>query len=426
MTDDPSSAPTTLPEWHIRVPAADEVRGFMAPLRDAYAEPFSDPEVESWLQVIEPDRWLGVVEGSASDAVLGAASANSVHLTVPGGELPAAAVTGVGTRPDRRRQGILSALMRRQLDDVRERGEPLAILWASEAAIYPRFGYGLAVMDGYFEVATGRTAFGRDWPREGRVRLLGEAESAEQIPPVYEVMRRITPGAITRTDTWWRSGTLADPEFSRQGASHKYRLLFEAEGVAEGYAIYRIRDDWDHRGPKSVLEVRESVATTPRALRELWRFLFDVDLVRTVKAFRQPVPNALQLLLAEPRALGLVANDGLWVRLVDLPAALAGRRYATPGTLVLEVRDAFCPWNAGRWRLHAEGDPWLAAADVEPTDEAPDLALDTTDLAAIYLGGVRPTELADAGRIEELAPGTVARATAMFAADRTPHCVMMF
>ena len=214
-------------------------------------------------------------------------------------------------------------------------------------------------------------------------------------------MRAVTPGAISRTEAWWQTGPIGDPEYSRRGASHKYRVVYEADGHAEGYAVYRIKDDWDHRGPKSVLEVKEAVTTTPRALRGLWRYLFEVDLVRTVKAFRVPVPDPLQHILLEPRALGLVVNDGLWVRLVDLPAALAGRRYATTDSLVLEVSDGFCPWNAGRWRMETAGEPWEAQARVERTEDEPDLVLDTTDLAAIYLGGIRPTELAVAGRIEE-------------------------
>jgi predicted acetyltransferase len=145
-----------------------------------------------------------------------------------------------------------------------------------------------------------------------------------------------------------------------------------------------------------------------------------------VKADRVPVPTPLQQILAEPRALGLIAGDGLWVRLVDLPAALAGRRYATTDSLILEVADDFCPWNAGRWQVTTIGEPWAAVAQVERTEGAPDLVLDTADLAAIYLGGIRPTELAAAGRIDERTPGALRRADVLFASDRTPWCVSMF
>ena len=413
-------------DWHIRVPAPDELQAYMSPIQLAFAEDPSQAEIDDWLKVVEADRWLGAFEDAASQQVAGCASAHSVRLTVPGGQVAAAAVTGVGVRPDYRRRGILRALMRRQLADVHERGEPVAALWASEGAIYQRFGYGLAAMDGHFEVAVERTAYARPRPSEGRVRIVSEEEAADLIPPVYEAMRAQTPGALSRSEAWWRSGVLADPEYSRRGSSRKFRAVYEADGVAEGYAIYRVKEDWDHRGPRNVLEVREAVTTSARALRELWRYLFEVDLVRTVKAGRVPVPAPLQHLLAEPRALGLVVNDGLWIRLVDLPAALEARRWGCADSMVLEVADDFCPWNAGRWRVHTRGDRGAAVAEVSRADDAPDLVLATADLAAVYLGGIRPADLAAAGRIDELTPGAVDRATVMFSAQRTPWCVMMF
>lgn len=413
-------------DWHVRVAGPDDIRTFMEPLASAFAEDWTEPEIADWLAVLEVDRFIGAFEMPTSTTALGSAAAYSVRLTVPGGDVGAAAVTAVGVRPDYHRRGILRSLMRQQLDDVRARGEPVAILWASEGAIYQRFGYGLAVVDGYFEVSTLRTAYADPRPPEGRVRLLDEPDAMALLPGIFETMRAATPGAISRTEAWWRTGPIGDQPYSRKGSSPKFRAVYEADGVAEGYAIYRIKDDWDHRGPKSVLEVREAVTTTPRALRELWRFLFEVDLVRTVKAFRQSVPNPLQHILLEPRALGLVVNDGLWVRIVDLPAALEGRRYGTADTLVLEVSDAFCPWNAGTWRVETAGEPWSARARVARSDAPPDLALSSTDLGALYLGGTRPSDLALAGRIEERTRGALRRADALFAAARSPWCMVMF
>jgi predicted acetyltransferase len=212
----------------------------------------------------------------------------------------------------------------------------------------------------------------------------------------------------------------------RRGAGPKFRYLYEVDGTAEGYALYRPKGEWDDRGPKGQLQVIEAVALTPRAVRAVWTFLFGIDLMRTISAERQPVPHPLQLALADPRALGLGAGDGIWVRLVDLPAALAARRYWSAGELVLEVADAFCPWNAGRWRLAARGEPGEAAARIERTDAAPDLALDVADLAAAYLGTFRFSELARAGRAVEVVPGALARADALFASDRAPWCMTMF
>ncbi len=413
-------------EWDLRVPTAAELKAFMVPTGLAFAEATSGPEVDDWARMVEPERWLGAFESPEATEPVGAAAALSRRLTVPGSEIAVAAITAVGVRPDHTRRGALTALMRRQLDDVRAAGEPVAILWASEGAIYQRYGYGLATLDGGFEAATARTAFAREAEPEGRVRFVTEAESQTLFPPVYEVMRTATPGAITRPREWWDIGILADPEYSREGMSQKFRVVYEAEDKAEGYATYRVKGDWDFLGPKAVMQVRDVVAVTPRAQRAIWRYLFDVDLVKTVKAYHLAVPNPLQHLLAEPRALGFGVADGLWARLVDLPGALRARRYSTADTLVLEVSDAFCPWNEGRWRISTGGEPAATEAVVEEATDDPDLALDTTVLAAAYLGGSRLPDLAAVGRVEERRPGALARAHALFSTGREPWCNTMF
>jgi len=409
--------------YPIRTATPDDLRAFAAPLMVAFGDELTDTQFDDWRHTLEPERLIAAFD---SDTPIATAGAYTFRMTVPGGEVPTAGVTLVGVEPGHRRRGVLRALMRNQLDDVRARGEPVAILWASEAAIYQRFGYGLGTLSGSFEIERGRTAWLRPADLEGRMRLVDVEEAIRTIPPVYERMRAVTPGALSRTEEWWRWGPLHDAEYMRRGAGPKFRYLYEVDGTAEGYAIYRPKGDWDDRGPKGQLQVVEAVGLTPRAVRAVWTFLFGVDLMRTISAERQPVPHPLQLALADPRALGLVAGDGIWVRLVDVPAALAPRRYGAAGELVLDVTDAFCPWNAGRWRLTASGKPGEAAATVGETDAPADLALDVADLGAAYLGGVRPSELARAGRIDELVPGALRRADALFAADRAPWCATMF
>ena len=412
-------------DWHIRTPTADQLPEFAQPVQMAFGGGLSEAELNDWLKLAEPERWLGAVE-PGSDVVAGVASVFSMQLTVPSGEVPAAAVTGVGVRPDQRRRGILRALMTRQLHDIHERGEPAAVLWASEGSIYQRFGYGLSTLDGALDIDTRHTAFVRDVPNEGRVRILDEQEAATLLPQVYETMREVTPGALSRSERWWKEAVLPDPEYWRRGAGPRFRVVYEADGRPEGYALYRVRDEWDERGSKAVLEITEALTTTARSVLVLWRYLFDVDLVRTVKAWRVPLPTPLQHVLAEPRAMGLLVKDGLWTRLVDLPAALAARRYGTADSLALEVTDVLCPWNAGTWLIATEGSAGEAVATVASAGAPADLALDVADLGAIYLGGIRPGELAAVGRIEERTPGTVRRLTAMFASDVTPWCSTMF
>jgi predicted acetyltransferase len=409
--------------YPIRTATPHDLRAFAAPLLVAFGDELTDTQFEDWRHTLEPDRLIAAFDG---DVPVATAGAYTFRMTVPGGDVATAGVTLVGVEPGHRRRGILRALMRHQLDDVRERGEPVAILWASEAAIYQRFGYGLGTLSGSFEIDRGRTAWLRPAEPEGRMRLVDVDEAMRTFPAVYERMRGVTPGALSRTEEWWRWGPLHDAEYMRRGAGPKFRYLYEVDGAAEGYAIYRPKGDWDNRGPKGQVFVVETVALTPRALRGVWSFLFGVDLMVSISAERQPVPHPLQLALADPRAMGLVAGDGIWVRLVDLPAALAARRYGTAGELVLDVTDAFCPWNAGRWRLAASGDPGAATPTVERSDAPADLALDVAELGAAYLGGVRLSELARAGRVDELVPGALRRADALFGSDRAPWCVTMF
>jgi len=409
--------------YPIRTATPDTIQSFIDPVMRAFGEEVSDAEFEHWRATTEPDRVIAAFDGAAP---VGSAAAYTFRLTVPGGEVAAAGVTAVGVDPAYRRQGVLRSLMRRQLDDVRQRGEPVAILWASESVIYQRFGYGMGTVAATFEVDRGRTGWLRPGESEGRLRPLDEAQALAALPAIYDRVRVGTPGAVTRSDAWWRDHILRDDKDNRRGAGPLLKYLYEVDGAAEGYALYRIKDDWDDRGPRSQLLVMELMAATSRAERALWTFLFSVDLVRSIRWWRATSPHPLLLALADPRALGLVARDGIWLRLVDLPAALAARRYATADALVVEVTDAFCPWNAGRWRIETAGEPGEAAAVATRTEAPAELVADIADLAAVYLGAFRPSDLAHADRVRELAPGALRRADAMFAVDRAPHCATMF
>jgi len=437
MTETTPPEPASDDGIELRTPTPETLRRSLSPLERAFAFEWTDAAWEVHVRTLEVDRILAAYEG---DDPVGAAGAYTFRLTVPGGEVGAAGVTLVGVSPSHHRRGILRRLMRRQLDDVHDRGEPVAVLWASEGAIYRRFGYGLATLCGTFEVDRTRTVFARAIPPEGRIRMVEGDEAIRLLPVAYDRVRAATPGNLTRTEDWWRWDIVHDAEFRRQGASQKFFGLYEVGGEPEGYAVYRVREAWDERGPKSELLVREVIAATPRAERDIWRWLFDIDLVGRIHADRVPVPPPLFHLLAEPRRLGLTVLDGLWLRIVDLPAALAGRRNASAGDLVFDVSDEFCPWNAGRWRIEGAGDDGSGAAgDADPgtasatrvarvarTDAPADLALDAADLGSVYLGGVPFRDLAAAGRISELHPGAIRRADAMFAVDRTPWCATMF
>ncbi len=192
--------------------------------------------------------------------------------------------------------------------------------------------------------------------------------------------------------------------------------------MADGYARYRLHADWDERGPKAAIDISEAIATSPVAERELWGYLFAVDLTGTARAHNVPVDTPLRHWLTDPRALGLTVSDALWLRLVDLPAALAGRSYASADRLVLEVDDPFCDWNTGRWLLDAAGDD----ARVTRTELDPDLELKVNELGSAYLGGTSFAELAIAERVTARSPDAVGRADALFRTLIAPWAPGMF
>ena len=377
--------------------------------------PPEDPQLERMAAVLEPERVHAAWENGRA---VGGAGAHSFELTVPGGRfVPAAGVTVVGVLPTHRRRGIMRDLMRAQLDDVHERGEPVAYLWASEDMIYGRFGYGMASMTGEIDLPRERAAFHGGDDREGNFRLLSLDEALEALPPLYDGIRPQFPGMFSRSQEWWRMQRLSDPPERRDGTG-MVRMLVELDGRPAGYALYRHKPTWEGGAHTTPLTVIEALGESARADRAVWRYLLDVDWVARVRAFGLPTDHPLFFLLAEPRRLRFLLSDGLWVRLVDVGAALSARGYAAEGRVVFDVRDAFCPWNEGRWKL--EG------GEAARTEDEPDLALDVTALGSVYLGAYTFAELARAGRVDELRERALAQADGIFRADRQPWCPEVF
>lgn len=378
----------------------------------------TDEELAASHKITEFDRTLAFFDSSE---VVATAGIFSYEMTVPGSALPCGGVTRVSVLSTHRRRGLLTAMMRRQLDDMHERGEPLAALYASEARIYGRFGYGLATYQTALEVTRSHGAFVKPATGAGQISIVNVPRAVAAFGQVWDDARGGQPGMLELDERWIRLH-LADPEANRNGASPHYRVLFESGGKPSGFAIYRIKMEWDAEGPKGELRVEMLVAATDEAYGALWRHVLDVDLIARVSAEMRPVEEPLRFLLADSRQPKTRVEDGIWLRLVDVAAALKGRRYGVEGRLLLQVRDGFCPWNAGQYEL--VGGP--AAAECRRLAGNPDLALDVADLGAVYLGGNRFSTLAAAGRVEEKRPGAIARADAMFASPRAPWCPSHF
>ncbi len=402
----------------IRPVTEDEDAAYYHATERSFGHHFSPEDMELYRSITERDRTLAAFDG---DEIVGTAGAFSLAVTIPGGELPMAGVTAVGVLPSHRRRGILTALMRRQLQDVRDRGEPLAGLWASEGSIYGRFGYGLASLHAELRADRQGATFLVDQPDSGRIALVEKDAALPEMRHVYERMRPTRNGMLSRGDRIWTMN-YADRERWRHGASALFYALHRTGDAVDGFATYRIKSEWTDGIPGGMLEVNEVLAEHPQAYAALWRFLFGVDLIGTVEAWDRPIDDPLMHMLTEPRRLRIRVADAMYLRILDVRAALSSRRYAVDGRLVLDVRDPFGGFGEGRFEL--EGGP--DGATCRATTAAPDLTLGAVDLGAMYLGGASPRALAGAGRVLEERPGALHAAWRLFATDAAPWCPYMF
>src|SRR3954447_12169105 len=394
--------------------SAEELRDALNAISHYFGGENQLEDAERFSQWIEVDRMHAAFDG---EQVVAGAGAFSFRMSVPGGgSVPAGGITVVGVLPTHRRRGVLTSMMRAQLADCRARGDVAAFLWASEATIYGRFGYGLASRMGAMTLARDRTRFVQPFEPRGTVRLVDLEEAARTFPPLYEQLFAQRPGMASRTKAWWETRRLFDDPARRQGGP-KNRALLELDGEPAGYALYTVKQDWQSGFSKGAVTITEVVTPTPEATRELWRWLLDFDWTSEFVADLLPLDHPLFLLLAEPRRMQFTVNDGVWVRLVDVGAALAARAY-NDGEIVLEVEDAFLPENAGRWRVGSSG--------AERTDAAADLLLDVTALGSAYLGGFTFTDLVLGSRARELTDGAAARADALFGTGLAPWNAEIF
>lgn len=405
--------------FEIRGVERARLREWVTAVESASAE---QPTDEAWPYteaLLESERVLGAYDGRQ---IVGGGASFGFELTVPGGQVKAAGVTNVGVMPSHRRQGILRALMGVQLADVRERGESVAALWASEGSIYGRFGYGVGALSGRIDIERDRATFAEPHSPRGTFRLVTAGEALDLFPPVYERLRVTNPGFFSRSRAWWEMDVLPDLVSFRRGAGPKFQFVHERDGEVVGYVLYRAVHEWGDVGSLSILQVQELIAVDPDALRELWQFVFGVDLMHRIRARVGPIDHPLLLMVSEPRRLGMRIVDGLWLRVVDVVAALEARTYEGSGQLVLEVHDSFMAELGGRWQLTIDD----GRARVTPTSASADLILDTRDLSALYLGAFTVAQLARAGRTVEQFAGARAKADALFATTLRPWCPQVF
>ncbi|HEX6341472.1 GNAT family N-acetyltransferase [Umezawaea sp.] len=371
-----------------------------------HSAPAEDDRWEHVKRSYDPGRAFGAFQ---DDEMIGTAQSWPALLAVPGGaEVPAAAVSRVGVRADWTRRGVLSALMRRQFQAFREAGEVVSVLRASEAVIYGRFGYGVASRGRQLKLDRHRVTPAPSAGTGGRIRLVDLDTAVVVAPEVYTRAGLTRPGMTSRWPAWWTMNV----DRALRYDNSRMAVHRGADGD-DGYVVYSVKGGMGDSGSPSVLTVEDLVATTPEVWAELWRFVFRVDVVDQVVGELRPLDEPLEWLVVDRRAVKVTdVEDETWLRLVDVPAALAARGYGSAEPVVLEVRDRYLPDNDGAYRITPDG--------VERTTAAADVSLDVDLLGATYLGDVSFTELAGAGRIDVLDGAAPARADALFATARAP------
>ena len=392
--------------------------------------PVTDDEFESWLRAEsrahsnrldhEPEdlrphfdlsRSLAVFEGSN---IIGGCQAHKLEISIPGGTSAVAGVSNVAVQPTHTRQGLMSRMMRRQMNDIHEWGEPLAVLFASESAIYGRFGYGVGTVHESWQIDRHHNAYARKFESPGRIVFVDPDDAVKVLPDVYRRSTTGRPGVFPKPPHKWEEEAASPdahepmPRVRGRGRGGLFYAAYEVDGSIDGYAIYRSN--------RPTIMVTELMAVTREASAALWRFCFDLDLMSNTEAIKRPIDDPLPWMLLDPRRLQRTVRDGVWIRVVDVAAALERRSYSESGRLTLGVRDNLCDWNNGQFELEGSTE----GASCRATDSPADLTIDVSGLASAYLGTVSFTTLAGAGLADEHTPGALHRGDRMFAVQHQP------
>ncbi len=339
--------------------------------------------------------------------IVGGSHSHLLEMSVPGGVATVAGVSNVAVQPTHTRRGIMTNMMRYQLDGIHERGESIAALFATESVIYGRFGYGVGSIHESWSLERHHNAYARSVDSAGRIVFLDPAEIVDRLPEVFRLGAAGRPAVFQRAMHHWRRESRL-PEHEQGGPGGLFYAAYIEDQRIDGYVMYRSQ--------RPALIVNELMATTPKANAALWRFCFDMDLMERTEAVRRPVDDPMPWLLADPRRLQRSTRDALWVRMVDVAAALQLRRYLTDDCIKLKVQDTFCPWNDATYDL--DGSP--EGVHCRATTAAPDLTVTVASLSSAYTGAASFTTLAQAGLVEEHTPGALLRANRMFAVHLKP------
>lgn len=400
---------------------AERAADFLGIAGWAFVFTIREGDVAAAAQAIPWGRARGVaVEGEASELVAVHASC-PYPLAVPGGTVPASGLCWVGVHQGHRRRGLLSAMIADHFERSLARGEVVSTLFASEPAIYQRFGYGLACPALALGLGRGPTFRAVEGAGDLRVEL-GDAGRDSHAEAVVEVLRReARPGSPVDLSDAMLADVFLDIENWRDGAERKRIAIVHDDQGPAAFATFARRSKWGDGGPEGTTSVHQWAAVSAAATHRLFSVVADLDLTAETTVGNVALDHPLLHLLVDPRGPKPRRNDNLWVRILDVPRALEARGYAADADVTLRVTDALVPANDGSWRVRIDG----GRATVSRAEGAADVELSIQELSAAYLGGVTLAELARAGLVTGGDPA-IAAASRAFRGDVAPVSAINF
>ena len=305
---------------NIRFITADEISQFRAAIEIGFGgDPTEeDGADERFAKLFNVDTCMAAFDGTRMVSTFGSID---FDLSVPGGTLPMAGTTIVTVQPTHRRQGILTRMMTTHLRQAVDRKQPIAGLWASEAPIYGRFGYGSAAHGIELKLSAGAVSLP---PGSEAISLksIDHDEAAEILPAIYDMMYRATPGMLSRSTDWWTLRRLRDSERHRNGMSSRRIVVAYENDQPVGYLLYRQKEGWENNLPNGKISIIELITTDEDVRRALWRYVTNIDLFPSVEWWNTPVDYPLFVEVDNPRSLTAKQNDTLWLRIVDVVTCL--------------------------------------------------------------------------------------------------------
>jgi predicted acetyltransferase len=387
----------------------------------AFGESSSDEDLDSPIfGVVDDDRTFTAWDG---DQIVGTSANFTLDTSVPGGgSLPTAGVTFIGVRPTHRRRGVMTQMLENLHADGIKRNEPIATLWAADAAIYGRFGYGVATERLNIEIQHHhRNLVNAPDDPSIRIRMVETATDYEYVAPIYEQVRNVR-GGVPAMDEKWNARATWDPPQHREGASRVQTVIAEDDAGVRGFLRYALKPDWSGGYAHGTVNIYRLMSADSAAHAALWRYCLSIDLMGKTSWWNAPADDPIQTWLEHPREAKRQINDAMWLRILDLPTTLTARTYSSEFDVTMAVTDTRYEQNSGTWRL--SGGP--KGTTCERASSSPDFSVDIKTLGAISLGGPTLTSHATAGWVEEHTTGSVMATSAAFAAPLAPYCPFVF